>query len=86
MAVSSLSFIAAYLRLADAKRTLVTIPRPFLTPEAYWMFWGPDDDHRPPHILFLNASTQEEAARRMQSAEQRRATREWLTSGAVLPW
>ena len=81
MAKSSLSFTAAYLRLADNKLTLVTIPRQHLTPSSYWMFWSPDDAERPQHIYFLNASTDDQALQAMESWSQLEATRDWLIQG-----
>lgn len=77
-ALSSLSFVAAYLRLADNKPSLVTVGRPHLTPTQFWMFWGPDDDALPPLVRFLNASTDDETARAIQDPGQIVATREWL--------
>jgi len=77
MALSSLSYVAAFMREAEAKLTLVTVARPFLTPSAFWMFWGPDDPMLPPSILFLNASTSEESFRQLRSAAFTLRTHAW---------
>lgn len=77
MALSSLSYVAAFMREAEAKLTLVTVARPFLTPSAFWMFWGPDDPMLPPSILFLNASTSAESFRQLRSAAFTSRTHAW---------
>ena len=76
--MSSLSFVAAYLREADGRPTFVAISRAHTLPAAFWMFWGPDDPALPSNIRFLNASSHELTLRALQDSQCMAATGMWM--------
>ena len=79
MAPSSLSYLAAYLREAEQRLTLVAISRRFLTPAEFWMFYSADDAFLPPNLYFINGTDTAETVSRLHGAAQLNRTVEWLT-------
>ena len=79
MAPSSLSYLAAYLREAEQRLTLVAISRRFLTPAEFWMFYSADDAFLPPNLYFINGTDTADTVSRLHGVAQLNQTIKWLT-------
>lgn len=79
MAASSLSYVAAYLREAEQRLTLIAVSRRFLAPTHFWMFFGANDKWLPPNLYFINATSSAATIQSLESAPQLAITRQRLS-------